>query len=167
MRLKDLPDVALVFVGDGAERPLEERARALGLSSVLFLPYQPRAEMRFSLAAADVLLAPNPPGLTRYMQPSKVYTCMASGRPFVAAIDLASDLADVIRRLDCGRVVAPTISTRWNVSPLAARHRDARVEMGQRGRRAAETEFSKAVVRRGSDLVSVGRAVFAGGRRPP
>ncbi len=169
-RLTDLADVVLIFVGDGAgKQPLEERARALGLSSVLFLPYQPRGEMRFSLAAADVLLAPSRPGLTKYMHPSKVYTCMASGRPFVAAIDLASDLADVIRRLDCGRVVAPDDldgverEIRW----LHA-HREARIEMGQRGRRAAEAEFSRAVVTpRFRDLVgAVGavEAVEAGGR---
>ncbi len=170
VRLKDLDDVVTVFVGDGAGKlTLEARARAIGLSSVVFLPYQPREEMRFSLAAADVLLAPSRTGLTKFMHPSKVYTCMASGRPFVAAIDLVSDLADVIRRLDCGRVVAPEDldaverEIRWFHA-----HRDARLEMGHRGRRAAEAEFSKAVVTpRFLDLVdALGavEAVEAGGR---
>src|SRR5262249_34216199 len=41
--LRDLPDLALVFQGDGVKRPaLEARVRALGLESVRFLPYASR-----------------------------------------------------------------------------------------------------------------------------
>ncbi len=146
-QLADLPDFRLVFVGDGAARAIiEARARALGVSGVLFLPYQSRDEMRWSLAAADVLLAPNLSGLTRFMLPSKVYTFMASARPFIAAIDSASDLADTIRRLDCGTVIAPDDleGLEREVRRLHARP-DLRQAMGQRGRRAAEAEFSKDV----------------------
>jgi glycosyltransferase involved in cell wall biosynthesis len=146
-RLSDLPDFQLVLVGDGAARPLvEARARALGQPGVMFVPYQPREEMRWSLASADVLFAPNLSGLTRYMLPSKVYTYMASGRPFIAAIDPTSDLADTIRRLDCGTVVAPDDldGLEREVRRLHARP-DVRQAMGQRGRQAAEAEFSKAV----------------------
>ena len=146
-RLKDLPGFAFVLVGDGADRPfVEARVRSLGLSSVVFLPYQRRDEMRWSLATADVLFAPNLSGLTRYMLPSKVYTFMASARPFIAAIDPGSDLAAVIRRLDCGMVVAPDDP---DALQRAVRHlhsnADVRAAMGQRGRQAAEDEFSKAV----------------------
>ena len=81
-RLSDLPRFSFVFVGDGAARPfVEARARAIGRPGVTFLPYQPREEMRWSLASADVLFAPNLSGLTQYMLPSKVYTFMASARP--------------------------------------------------------------------------------------
>ena len=146
-RLSDLPDFRLVFVGDGAARAIiEARARALGGPGVLFLPYQPREEMRWSLAAADVLFAPNLSGLTRFMLPSKVYTFMASARPFIAAIDPASDLADTIRRLECGTVVGPDDldGLEREIRRLHARP-DVREAMGQRGRRAAEAEFSKHV----------------------
>lgn len=146
-RLADLPAIALVIVGDGAARPLlETRVRTLGLSSVTFLPYQPQEDLRLSLAAADVLLAPSLAGLMRYMLPSKVYTFMASGRPFLAVIDPESDLAQTIRELDCGRVVAPgdldaiEREIRWLYANPAAR-----LVMGQRGRRAAEASFSTAV----------------------
>jgi len=146
-RLSDMPDFKLVFVGDGAARPiLEARVRALGSNGVLFVPYQPREEMRWSLAAADVLFAPNLTGLTRFMLPSKVYTFMASARPFIAAIDPASDLADTIRRLDCGTVVAPDDldGLEREIRRLHARP-DLRQAMGQRGRGAAEADFSKHV----------------------
>lgn len=162
-RLSDLPDFQLVFVGDGAARVIvEARARALGGPGVLFLPYQSRDEMRWSLAAADVLLAPNLSGLTRFMLPSKVYTFMASARPFIAAIDPASDLADTIRRLDCGTVVAPDDldALEREIRRLHARP-DLRQAMGQRGRQAAEAEFSKRVgpmrYRHLVELVAAGR----------
>ena len=147
-RLADLKGFVLLFVGNGAARPaLEARARALGLASVRFLPYQPRHEMRWSLATADVLIAPNLAGLTRFMLPSKVYTFMASARPFIAAIDPACDLAETVRTIACGRVVGPDDldgierEIRW----LHA-HAEARAEMGQRGRQAAEARFSARVV---------------------
>lgn len=146
-RLADLPGFTLAFVGDGAARSLlEVRVQALGRPGVLLLPYQPREQMRWSLASADVLFAPNLNGLMRYMFPSKVYTFMASARPFVAAIDPASDLAESIRRLDCGSVVAPDDIDGFEreVRRLHARP-DLRAAMGQRGRQAAEAEFSKRV----------------------
>jgi colanic acid biosynthesis glycosyl transferase WcaI len=146
-RLADLPDFRFVFVGEGAAKPaLVAQARALGLASVLFASYQPRAEMRWSLASADVLFAPNLTGLTRFMLPSKVYTFMASGRPFIAAIDPECDLADAVREIDCGRVVAPddVAGIEREVRWLHA-HPEARVAMGQRGRRAAEAQYSRAV----------------------
>ena len=146
-RLSDLPQFRFVFVGDGAARPfVEARARALGRSDVTFLPYQPREEMRWSLASADVLFAPNRTGLTQYMLPSKVYTFMASARPFIAAIDPMSDLADVIRELQCGSVVAPDDldGLEREIRRLHA-NPELRAAMGQRGREAAESRFSKSV----------------------
>ncbi len=146
--LADLSDFTLVFVGDGAAKPfVERRAQSLRLESVRFLPYQPRDDMRLSLAAADVLIAPSLAGLSRYMLPSKVYTFMASGRPFIAAIDPACDLADTIRDIGCGRVVHPDDDAgierevRWFHA-----HPAERAEMGRRGREAAEARFSRHVV---------------------
>lgn len=146
-RLSDLPGFSFVFVGDGAAKPIvEARAHALGRPGVLFLPYQARSEMRWSLASADVLFAPNLSGLTQFMLPSKVYTFMASARPFVAAIDPASDLAATIRQLECG-VVAPPDDLDALERELRRLHArpDLRAAMGERGRQAAESEFSKRI----------------------
>jgi glycosyltransferase involved in cell wall biosynthesis len=102
--------------------------------------------MRWSLASADVLFAPNLSGLTQFMLPSKVYTFMASARPFVAAIDPASDLAATIRQLECG-VVAPPDDLDALERELRRLHArpDLRAAMGERGRQAAESEFSKRI----------------------
>jgi colanic acid biosynthesis glycosyl transferase WcaI len=163
-RLSDLPAFTLVVVGDGAARPrLEAQAQSRGLTSVRILPYQPREDLRFSLASSDVLFAPSLTGLMRYMLPSKVYTFMASGRPLIAAIDPASELAHTIREIDCGRVVAADDldALEREVRTLHA-NPALRAGLGQRGRRAAEARFSRAVgPARYRDLVE---RVHGGGR---
>lgn len=147
-RLKDLADLTLVFIGEGAgKRALEDRARDLSGARVLCLPYQPRNTMAQSFAAADVCLAPIGPGLTPFMLPSKVFTIMASGRPVLAAIDLESDLAATITRTGCGRVIAPgdmdaaERELRWFHANVAER-----ANMGRLARRAAEEQFSRTTV---------------------
>ncbi len=44
--LRDVPDLRVVFQGEGVSKPaLEARARALGLTNVLFLPFAPKAAL--------------------------------------------------------------------------------------------------------------------------
>jgi colanic acid biosynthesis glycosyl transferase WcaI len=148
MRLRDLEDVTLVFVGEGAaKRALQARVAELGLTTVRFFPYEPRARMAYSLATADLFLAPLAPGLTRYMLPSKIFTIMASGRPLIAALDASSDLGELVRRTQCGFVVDPgdVAATERHIRWLRG-HPDARREMGERGRQAAETLYGRSVV---------------------
>jgi colanic acid biosynthesis glycosyl transferase WcaI len=147
-RLRDLPDVLLVFVGDGAsKRALRARVDGLRLDNVKLMPYASRAALADSLASADVCLAPLGAGLTRFMLPSKLYTILASGRPFIAAIDASSDLRVLAERHRCGFVVDP-----GDVDAIADRvrwlhaHPDERREMGTRARQAAESHYARTVV---------------------
>jgi len=148
VRLRDLDDLVLVFVGDGAVKSaLQARRAELALTNVQLLPYAPRERMGDSLASADVFLAPVAAGLTRFMLPSKIYTYMAAGRPIIAALDESSDLCDLVRAHQCGFAVAPTdidaieAHVRW----LHA-HREPCREMGERARRASETCYARSVV---------------------
>ena len=107
-RLRDLKDVLLVFVGgDGASKRALRRVDELQLGNVKLMPYASRDALAESLASADVCLAPLGAGLTRFMLPSKLYTILASGRPFIAAIDASSDLRVLAERHRCGFVVEP------------------------------------------------------------
>ena len=148
VRLRDLDDVTMVFVGEGAAKSaLQARVAALGLTTVRLLPYEPRETMAYSLAAADVFLAPVAAGLTRFMLPSKIFTILASGRPLIAALDASSDLCDLVRRSQCGFVVEPgdVSAVEKHIRWLHC-HPDACREMGERGRRAAETLYARSVV---------------------
>ncbi len=106
-RLEAYPDVVFVLVGDGKERPnLIRQAEELGLSSVRFVPAQPKARMPAFLAAADVCIAilkAIPMFTTTY--PNKVFDYMAAGRPTVLAIDGA--IRQVIDAAEGGVFVPP------------------------------------------------------------
>jgi glycosyltransferase involved in cell wall biosynthesis len=131
--------IRFVVVGDGARRAaLEARARERGLGNVTFMPYQPREDMGKSYATADLFLVSLKPGLAGYIVPSKLYSILAAGRPYVAAVEDACEVVDITRRYACGFVVPPgdaaslaeKILEIYRDGPLAA-------ELGQRAREAA------------------------------
>ena len=138
-RLRAHDGVRFLFVGDGSRRAaLETRARERSLHNVSFVPYQPREEMVSSYATADLFLVSLKPGLAGYIVPSKLYSILAAGRPYVAAVDEACEVADITSRHQCGFVVRPgdadalagRILDVYRNAPLAA-------ELGRRAREAA------------------------------
>jgi colanic acid biosynthesis glycosyl transferase WcaI len=106
--LQHVPEIQVVFVGEGVKKPaLQERARALGLKNVRFLPYQPKDLLTESFATADVFIVSLLPGLAGYIVPSKLYGILAAGRPYVAAVEDECEVAQITRKHECGLVVAP------------------------------------------------------------
>jgi glycosyltransferase involved in cell wall biosynthesis len=115
--LRHIPRLRFVFQGDGVKKAaLEERARALALTNVLFLPFQPKDRLAESFAAADVFVVSLQQGLAGYIVPSKLYGILAAGRPFVAAVEESCEVASVARRHMCGLVAEP-----GNAADLAAK----------------------------------------------
>lgn len=101
-----LDGVKIVILGDGAsKRRLQREVAERRLTNVVFLPYQPKERVKYSLASADVAVILLKPGLEGYVEPSKVYAIMASGRPFVAAIGSRSEVARIARAHECGVIV--------------------------------------------------------------
>ena len=100
------------------------------------------------------------PGLEGYIVPSKVYGILASGRPFVAAVDPSCEAAVIARDHHCGTVATPGRPDEL-VSAIAALCDDpagARV-MGQNARRAAWNYDRRVAVQAYFDLFErVGRA---------
>ena len=143
-RLRDRDAIRFVFVGNGSRRAaLEQQAAERGLLNVMFLPYQPREEMRHSYATADLFLVSLRPGLAGYIVPSKLYSILAAGRPYVAAVEQSCEVVDITERFACGFVVPPgdaaALASRilqvYGNEPLAA-------ELGQRAR-GAGLEFDR------------------------
>ena len=107
-RLTDLPDVVIAIVGEGARKAfLQQEAERRKLSNVRFFPYQPKARLTDSFAAADVFIVSLKRGLAGFIVPSKLYGVLVAGRPFVAAIETDSEAAQIARDHDCGLVVEP------------------------------------------------------------
>jgi len=107
--LKHVPDLQVVFVGEGvSKRDLEARARAQGLSNVSFLPFQPKERLSESFAAADVFIVSLQQGLAGYIVPSKLYGILAAGRPYVAAVEPSCEVASITQAHRCGLVAEPS-----------------------------------------------------------
>jgi colanic acid biosynthesis glycosyl transferase WcaI len=106
--VRDLPDVVVAIVGEGARKPyLQAEAGRRGLSNVRFFPYQPKARLAESFATADLFIVSLKRGLAGFIVPSKLYGVLVAGRPFVAAIEADSEPAQIAREHDCGVVVEP------------------------------------------------------------
>jgi len=138
-RLSPYPDILVAIVGDGSTRAaLESRARARGLVNVRFFPSQPRENLALSFAAADVFVISLKAGLAGYIVPSKLYGILASGRPYVAAVEEASEVAAITRAARSGLLAEP-----GNADDLARLILMLREDRGQgralgvNGRRAA------------------------------
>ena len=133
-------DILLLFIGDGNRRAtLEAAVKQRRLENVRFLPFQPRDQLRWTYASSDVCLVSLKPGLAGYIVPSKLYPILAAGRPYIAAVEAASEVAMLTERHRCGVVVEPgdAAALAAEIARLAdqPRERDA---MGARARLAAE-----------------------------
>ncbi len=80
------PEVVFVLVGDGNQIS-DLRSRAEGLGNVRFVPPVSEADYPEVLAAADVLLLHEKPGVVEMSLPSKLTSYVTAGRPIVAAVE--------------------------------------------------------------------------------
>ena len=144
-RLRDDDRILFALIGEGARKNwLEERARAMGLKNVRFLPYQPLENLGESLSAADLHLIPLAPGVAGCLVPSKIYGILAAGRPFIAMMEDSAEVAQIARDNAVGFVVRP-----GDVDALVGAIREGvdapeRLrQMGLRARRLAELRFDR------------------------
>lgn len=100
-------DVIVLSEGPAAEM-LKSRARLLGLRNLHVSGWVPFELLPAALGGADVLLVLLEPDAGAFAVPSKVLTCMAAGRPILAAIPQANLAARLISGSNCGIVVDPT-----------------------------------------------------------
>jgi len=138
-RLQSCERLVIAVVGDGARRQtLQDQASRRGLSNIRFFPYQPKELLHESFASADAFLVSLKPGLEGYIVPSKLYGILASGRPFVAAVDPSCEAAMIAREHQCG-IVAPPGDVDALVAAIAALHDNpaATRAMGGNARRAS------------------------------
>ncbi|MCX5706648.1 MAG: glycosyltransferase family 4 protein [Candidatus Omnitrophica bacterium] len=144
---EDLP-LSIVFIGEGAgKHRLQNKVAALGLRNVLFLPYQPKENLSFSLSMADLHLVPLQKGMAGAIVPSKIYGIMAVARPFLAICDKESEPAFIVKEFGCGLWADPndheSIAKNiiWSISNQLTIKK-----MGEKGRRLVEKEFNRDIV---------------------
>jgi colanic acid biosynthesis glycosyl transferase WcaI len=104
--LAHIDDLVFVINGQGAARDdLERRARGLG--NLVFVDTQPYERLPEVLAAGDVHLVPLKRGLAASSVPSKTYSILAAGRPFIASVDPGTEIARLAEASGAGLTVAP------------------------------------------------------------
>jgi colanic acid biosynthesis glycosyl transferase WcaI len=139
LQLREQRDFVFVLAGDGAMRSrLEERAAALSLANIRFLPLQEHAEFLQMLAATDLALVVQLSTVSDIVFPSKTVTLLSAARPVAASVSANSEIGRVIRESGGGVVTEPE-----NVEALAAAikqffdHPGKRLATGQFGRQYA------------------------------
>ena len=124
-----------MVMGDGSLREsFNKRVLDLNLANFTVLPYQPYSLIPLVYGASNICLVPLATKTGSEAIPSKVYRIMACARPVLATTDLDSDLAQLIRSVQCG-VAIPSGRTQMLADTILGAYRNQAVwqEMGKKG----------------------------------
>jgi len=104
-KVQKLP-IKFVFIGEGAQKEkLKEIVRDKDLKNVDFHPYQAFDKLPLTLTCADISVVSEDKRVNGLCSSSKLYSSLASGRAVLAMVNKDSDIADTIRRCNCGFIV--------------------------------------------------------------
>lgn len=137
-------DVVFLFIGDGVKKnKLEKLAQSSNLKNVLFLPYQSKAELPYSLTGPSVSIVTYESYLEGLLMPSKLYTTLAAGIPVIALCSNDSEVGRIIRDAKCGFVIEGNNVKEFYSSIMKIRS-DAEVQkkLGTEARKYFEENFT-------------------------
>lgn len=108
LKTKTGRDVVFAFVGAGSA--LSDVKEVLkNNSNAMFIPYQPKEELIYSLNAADVHLCVNAKGIKGVSVPSKCYGIMAVAKPILGVLENGSECEQIISNSKCGICSEPKV----------------------------------------------------------
>lgn len=109
IKLKDNPDFYFVIIGDGGKKQdLIDISIANNLSNCLFLDWLPVADLKYSLAAADLSIITLTEETALVSVPSKTYNLLAVGSPLLCIAPKQSEIARLVFDSKCGMVYEKT-----------------------------------------------------------
>ena len=136
-RTPDGRDVVFAFVGAGAVLDkLVLYVKEKKMENVVFIPYQDKDKLIYSLNAADVHWCVNAKGIKGVSCPSKFYGIAGVGKPVLAVLESGSEVEMLIRDIGCGRISEPgdykaiEEDVKWFVNNAGS---NELAEMGKRG----------------------------------
>jgi colanic acid biosynthesis glycosyl transferase WcaI len=147
--LQGQDDIHFLFIGEGSGKAeAVARAEALGLNNVTFRTFVDRSELNISLNASDVSVVAFKKGMAGISVPSRLYNLMAAGKPILAVVDDASEVADVIREAELGVTVPPESPALLAEQIMALKNDSAsRAQMAKNSRNEAVAKYSYAAIR--------------------
>lgn len=144
--LRDVNTIHFLTIATGKKRPwLRQYIDKNNLKNASLVPLEnrPRSEQNVSLNAGDVAIITFIRGMSGISVPSRMYNCMAAGKPIIAVADHDSELAQVIREEDIGWVIDPDdLEGLVNTIKFAASHPHVCEEMGQRAVKVARSKYT-------------------------
>lgn len=133
---RQMPGIRVLLQGDGSERQrIAAEIAVRGLTNVEFRDLVPAEQLLDSLRSGDVHLVPQALNVAPYAIPSKVFSIMAAGRPFIAIAEARSSLRALASESGGGLAVNPGDPDALGAAVEALTGDDElRRQMGRRGR---------------------------------
>ena len=156
------PDIRIVVRGNGSQADaLKAEIAAKGLENIRLTDLLPPEHLSQGLAEGDIHLVPQDPEGAEFAVPSKIFSVMAAGRPFIATARPNSPLSRLQQLSGAFLCAPPNDASAFATAVLKlADDAQSRAELGARGRRFVEANFSKAKVL--GDFTSLIEALYAG-----
>ncbi len=141
--------VSFVFVGAGAVlENLVAYVKQNNMDNVVFIPYQDKKDLIYSLNAADVHWVVNAKGIKGVSCPSKYYGVAAVSKPVLGVLEEDSEVRLIIEETQGGLVSEPgdydavEANIRWFIKHAGC---NEVIAMGERGRTNLVENLSKKV----------------------
>lgn len=148
-KTSDGREVVFAFVGAGSVlEKLLDYTKEHNMNNVVFIPYQPKSDLIYSLNAGDVHWCVNAKGIKGVSCPSKFYGIAAAGKATLGVLETGSEVRMLIDEIGCGLTTEPgdyekvEANLRWFIDNASA---DAVVSMGKKGREYLEKNLTKDV----------------------
>ena len=140
-------DIVFVFVGDGTVKSkLEEYKIANSLDNVVFIPYQDKSDLIYSLNSADIHWVVNAKGIKGVSVPSKLYGVMAVAKPVLGVLDEGSEARLIVEESNCGICIEPgNYEEIYKQIDYIIENKDYMKYLGLNGRKYLEQNLTKDV----------------------
>lgn len=142
-------EVVFAFVGAGSVLDkLVHYTKKHHFENVIFIPYQDKEDLIYSLNAGDVHWCVNAKGIKGVSCPSKAYGIMAAGKPIIGVLEEGTEVRGLIEECKCGMCCEPgdyvkvADIIRWYIKNAGSSEIN---EMGKNGRKYLEKNLTKDV----------------------
>lgn len=142
-------EVVFAFVGAGSVlNKLVDYTQQHHFENVVYIPYQDKEDLIYSLNAGDVHWCVNAKGIKGVSCPSKAYGIMAAGKPIIGVLEEGTEIRALIEECNCGKCCEPgdyvevADIIRWYIENAETSEVKT---MGERGREYLEGNLTKNV----------------------
>lgn len=142
-------EVVFAFVGAGSVLDrLVLYTKRHHFENVIFVPYQDKSDLIYSLNAGDIHWCVNAKGIKGVSCPSKAYGIMGVGKPIIGVLEEGSEVRMLIDEIGCGKCCEPgdyvevADIIRWYIENADSTEVK---QMGLKGRKYLEKHLTKDV----------------------